>query len=499
MDETSHQNTGALSGIRVIDLTRVLGGPYGTQILADHGADVVKVEPPQGDEVRDWGPPFRDGTASYFVGINRNKRMIALDLGQEAGREVLLRLLETADVMIHNYKSGALEKWGIGYEEVLRDRFPRLVYCHLTGYGSDGPLGGLPGYDSAVQATAGMMSVNGPAETGPLRIAVPIVDLGMGLNAVIGILLALLHRDRTGAGQAVDVSLYDAAVSLLHPQAANYLMSGKVPEATGNAHPNISPYERFDTGTKPIFLAVGNDRQFRTMCELMGVPGLSDDPRFVDNASRVVNRDELRAELKVLFQGRDGEELADALISRGRARWCGARRRRGSRERARAVPRSRRRRRSLPRHRIPGEAVRLGGSVAVGAETFQRRRPERSARSGLLRSGGRGAPGGRSLAGRASPVHLSFVRESERLRNQLVGAPPRLVLVRDSHDHHLTPHRTQRRSRSSSPRTVTGEPTRRAALRVPAFGAPGPARKRSARSTGGTGMSCPRRSSVIAM
>ncbi len=317
MDESSTPNTGALAGIRVIDLTRVLGGPYGTQILADHGADVVKIEPPQGDEVRDWGPPFRDGTASYFVGINRNKRMIALDLGQVAGREVLLRLLETADVMIHNYKSGALEKWGIGFEDVLRDRFPRLVYCHVTGYGSDGPLGGLPGYDSAVQATAGMMSINGPPETGPLRIAVPIVDLGMGLNAVIGILLALLHRDRTGTGQAVDVSLYDAAVSLLHPQAANYLMSGDVPEATGNAHPNISPYDRFDTGTKPIFLAVGNDRQFRTMCDVMGVPGLADDPRFVVNASRVVNRDALRAELEVLFQGRDGEQLADELIRSG--------------------------------------------------------------------------------------------------------------------------------------------------------------------------------------
>ena len=317
MDETSIRSAGALAGLRVIDLTRVLGGPYGTQILADHGADVIKIEPPQGDEVRDWGPPFRDGTASYFVGLNRNKRMVALDLGQPEGREVLVRLLENADVLIHNYKSGALEKWGLGYEDFLRERFPRLVYCHLTGYGPDGPLGGLPGYDSAVQATAGMMSINGPPETGPLRIAVPIVDLGMGLNAVIGILLALLHRDRTGTGQAIDASLYDAAVTLLHPQAANYLMSGNVPVATGNAHPNISPYERFETGTKPIFLAVGNDRQFRKLCELMDVPGLADDPRFIDNASRVVNRPELRAELSAVFQGRDGEQLADELIRNG--------------------------------------------------------------------------------------------------------------------------------------------------------------------------------------
>jgi len=317
MDGTATEITGALAGIRVIDLTRVLGGPYATQILADHGADVVKIEPPQGDEVRDWGPPFRDGTASYFVGINRNKRLLALDLGQPEGREVLLRLLESADVMIHNFKSGALEKWSLGYEQVLRERFPRLVYCHLTGYGSDGPLGGLPGYDAAVQATAGMMSVNGSTETGPMRMGVPMVDLGMGLNAVIGILLALRHRDRTGRGQALDVSLYDSAVSLLHPQAANYFMSGKVPVPTGNAHPNISPYDRFDTGTKPIFLAVGNDAQFRRLCELMGVPGLAEDPRFVDNAARLVNRAELRAELETLFASRDGEALADELIRNG--------------------------------------------------------------------------------------------------------------------------------------------------------------------------------------
>lgn len=310
-------DVGALAGIRVIDLTRVLGGPYATQILADHGADVIKIEPPQGDEVRDWGPPFRDGTASYFVGINRNKRMVALDLAHPEGREVLLKLLETADVMVHNFKTGALEKWGLGYEDVLRERFPRLVYCHLTGYGNDGPLGGLPGYDAAVQATAGVMSVNGSPETGPLRMGVPMVDLGMGLNAVIGILLALLRRERTGRGQAVGVSLYDAAVSLLHPQVANYLMSGKVPEATGNAHPNISPYDCFQTGTKPIFLAVGNDGQFRRLCELMGVPELADDPRFLDNAGRLTHRAELRAELERLFASRDGVELADMLIRNG--------------------------------------------------------------------------------------------------------------------------------------------------------------------------------------
>jgi crotonobetainyl-CoA:carnitine CoA-transferase CaiB-like acyl-CoA transferase len=308
---------GALRGVRVIDLTRVLGGPFGTQILADHGADVIKVEPPQGDEVRDWGPPFRDGTASYFVGINRNKRMLALDLAQEAGREVLLRLLADADVLVHNFKSGTLEKWGIGYDGHLRERFPRLVYCHLTGFGDEGPLGGLPGYDAAVQAVSGVMSINGTPATGPLRMGSPIVDLGMGLNAVIGILLALRERDLTGLGQAVDVTLYDSGISLLHPYAANYLMSGDVPVSTGNAHPNISPYDCFTKGTKPIFLAVGNDRQFRVMCGHVGADHLPDDPRFVDNRSRVVNRDALRAELEAIFAPLDGERLAEELMRIG--------------------------------------------------------------------------------------------------------------------------------------------------------------------------------------
>lgn len=179
-------NSGALDGIRVIDLTRVLGGPYCTQILGDHGADVIKIEPPQGDEVRDWGPPFRDGTASYFVGVNRNKRALALDLTKAEAREVLLRLLEGADVMIHNFKPGTLEKWGLGYADVLSVRFPRLIYCHITGFGSDGPMGGLPGYDAAVQAVSGLMSINGTMESGPLRMGTPIVDLGTGLNATIG-------------------------------------------------------------------------------------------------------------------------------------------------------------------------------------------------------------------------------------------------------------------------------------------------------------------------
>ncbi|MBI3452459.1 MAG: CoA transferase [Rhodospirillales bacterium] len=313
---------GALAGVRVIDLTRVLGGPYCTQMLGDHGADVIKIEPPQGDEVRDWGPPFRDDTASYFVGINRNKRTLALDLGAAEGRDVLLRLLEGADVLIHNYKPGTLEKWGIGYDGFLAARFPRLVYCHITGFGADGPLGGLPGYDAAVQAVSGLMSVNGTKESGPIRMGTPIVDLGTGLNAAIGILLALHERNRSGKGQAVDVSLYDSAIALLHPQAANYLMSGKPPQRTGNAHPNISPYDCYATGTKPVFLAVGNDRQFRRLCVELGAPQMPDDARFRTNADRVTNRDALGDALERLLANHDGAKLADRLLKIGVP--CGA-------------------------------------------------------------------------------------------------------------------------------------------------------------------------------
>ena len=314
MANSGANGKGALDGIRVIDLTRVLGGPYCTQILGDHGADVIKVEPPQGDEVRDWGPPFRDGTASYYVGINRTKRAVALDLSRPDGRDVLLRLLDGADVLIHNFKSGALERWGMGYEDVLRERFPRLVLCHITGFGGDGPLGGLPGYDAAVQAHAGTMSTNGAPESGPVRTGTPIIDLGTGLNAVIGILLALYERERSGLGQSIEVTLYDTAVALSHPHAANYLMSGKVPQASGNAHPNISPYDAFRTRTGLIFLAVGNDAQFRRLGELLGEPGLADDPRFRSNGDRVVNRGALGAELERLMADEDCEELAGRLM-----------------------------------------------------------------------------------------------------------------------------------------------------------------------------------------
>ncbi|EIM13070.1 CaiB/BaiF CoA transferase family protein [Pseudomonas chlororaphis] len=308
---------GALAGLKVIDLSRVLGGPYCSQALADHGAEVIKLEPLSGDETRGWGPPFEGADASYFRGVNRNKQGIAVDLSRPAGITLLMRLLEDADVLIENFKPGTLERWGIGYAEVLSQRFPTLIHCAVSGFGGDGPLGGLPGYDAVIQAMAGLMSVNGEAESGPLRIGLPIVDMVTGLNALAGILLALNERHRSGLGQSLDITLYDCGVSLLHPHLANYFAAGKTPLRTGNAHPNIAPYDSYRTGTEPIFLAVGNDRQFSKLCEQLDASALLDDPRFADNGRRSVNREALKQALEARLAEHDGTLLAQRLIRLG--------------------------------------------------------------------------------------------------------------------------------------------------------------------------------------
>ncbi len=316
MDGTDRRGTGMLAGIKVIDLTRVLGGPFCTQILGDHGADVIKVEPPQGDEVRDWGPPFLDGDASYFLGVNRNKRSIGIDLTKPAGRELLLALLADADVLVENLKPGTLEGWGLG-REVLAERFPRLVHCSITGFGPDGPLGGRPGYDAVIQGLVGMFSINGAPECGPTRIGIPLVDIGTGLYAAIAILMALVERQRSGRGQHLDVSLFDCGHAMMHPHAANFFLSGIEPGLTGSAHPNISPYDVFRTGTVPVFLAVGNERAFRRLCEIIGAPELAADPRYATNADRVVNRVALKAALETALNRHDGAELWRTLIDAG--------------------------------------------------------------------------------------------------------------------------------------------------------------------------------------
>ena len=309
---------GALAGLKVVDLARVLGGPYCTQIMGDHGADVIKVEPPQGDEVRDWGPPFHEGDASYFTGLNRNKRSIGLDLTTDAGRAVLLRLLDDADVLIENYKTGTMERWGLGYDEVLAERFPRLIHCRISGYGADGPLGGFPGYDAIVQAMAGWFSVNGGADKVPTRVGIAAVDMGTGLYSCVAILMALVERQASGRGQYIDMTLYDCAVSLMHPHIPNYYLSGgEVPGITGNQHSNIAPYDKFPTKTVDVFIGAGNNRAFRRLCDALDRPELADDARFATNSDRVRHRDELRAELLDAFAAVDGEEIATTLLSAG--------------------------------------------------------------------------------------------------------------------------------------------------------------------------------------
>jgi formyl-CoA transferase len=308
---------GALEGLKVIDLSRVLGGPYCAQMLADHGADVIKIEPPQGDETRLWGPPFdAEGISAYYAGINRNKRTVALDLSKPDGRTVLLKLLEEADVLIENFKTGTMEKWGLGYD-TLSQKFPKLVHARVSGFGADGPLGGYPGYDAMVQASAGLVSVNGAPEAGPVRIGVPVVDLSTGMNACMGILMALFERTRSGKGQFVDATLYDSAIALHQPHAPNYFMAGLKPKLFGNSHGNLAPYANFPTRGRNIVIGAGNDGQFRKLCKMLGKPEMADDPRFKTNKDRLANKAAMEADLAALTRDRDGESFANELMMNG--------------------------------------------------------------------------------------------------------------------------------------------------------------------------------------
>ena len=309
----------ALEGKLVIDLSRVLGGPYCSQILGDHGAEVIKIEPPRGDETRDWGPPFHDDDSAYYIGVNRNKRSMGLDLSKPEGREVLMRLLKNADVLLENYKPGTMENWGIGYEETLKKRFPKLIHCRISSFGSDGPWGGFPGYDAIIQAMAGWFSINGEEGSNPTRLGLAAVDMGTGLYTTVAILMALLEREHSGEGQYLDMTLYDCAVSLMHPHISNYNFSGKIPGPTGNAHPNISPYDTFRTRTIDIFIGAGNNRAWGKLCQEISRPELMDDPRFANNIDRVENRDDLKAEIESALMKIDGEEIGVRLAEAGLA------------------------------------------------------------------------------------------------------------------------------------------------------------------------------------
>jgi crotonobetainyl-CoA:carnitine CoA-transferase CaiB-like acyl-CoA transferase len=279
---------------------------------------VIKIEPPQGDETRQLGPPFdAEGQAAYFGAVNRGKRSIALDLASADGRSVLEALLKDADVLVENFLPGTLERWGLGYDTVLSRRFPRLIYCAISGFGADGPLGGLPGYDAVLQAMGGVMSINGMPDSGPLRVGIPIVDYVTGYNALVGILLALSARERTGKGQRVEATLFDTALSLLIPHAANWLCSGRTPGRTGSAHPNIAPYDKFAACDGEIFLGIVNDGQFRRFCKQVGREDLLADIRFATNPARLENRAALRAELERTLAAFEVEALCADLMRAG--------------------------------------------------------------------------------------------------------------------------------------------------------------------------------------
>jgi len=311
-------NTGALAGVRVVDLSRVLAGPLCTQILADHGADVIKVEPPGGDETRVLGPPFyEDGQAAYFSALNRGKRSIRLDLTTEEDRAVLHALLEEADILVENFLPGTMKKWGLDFEESLASRYPRLIYCDVTGFGEDGPLGGLPGYDAVLQAMCGVMSVNGDTQSGPTRVGIPIVDHLTGYTSLAGILMALIVRQRTGWGQRVSATLYDTALTLLLPHATNYFCSGKAPGLLGSAHPNISPYDKYETQDGFIFLGVVNDAQFRRFCKTIDRADLLENPLYADNPLRIKHRAPLKAEIEETLKTHTKQALCEQLMRAG--------------------------------------------------------------------------------------------------------------------------------------------------------------------------------------
>lgn len=311
-----NESEGSLTGLRVIDLSRVLAGPLCTQMLADHGAEVIKVEPPFGDESRHWGPPFVNDTSAYYNGLNRNKTNISVDLRNPAGHEILADLLESADVLVDNFKVGTLEKWGFT-EEKLASNYPHLIHCRITGFGADGPMGGMPGYDAVAQAYGGLMSVNGESDGPALRVGVPIVDMVTGIYAFSGILLALNERQRSGKGQLVDCTLVDTAVSLLHPHSASHLADGRIPARTGSAHPTIAPYDTFEATDGPIFISAGNDAQYRRLLEELQLCDLADNPLFRTNSDRVQNFNELRPLLAEKIAELKREPLVQALLARG--------------------------------------------------------------------------------------------------------------------------------------------------------------------------------------
>jgi crotonobetainyl-CoA:carnitine CoA-transferase CaiB-like acyl-CoA transferase len=307
--------TGPLRGVKVFDLTRVLAGPTCVQMLADLGADVIKIERPgSGDDTRGFAPPYMPGTreSAYFVGVNRNKRSVTLDIAKPEGQAIALKLIAQSDILVENFKVGALAKYGLGYEELHR-QFPPLIYCSITGFGQTGPYAQRPGYDSLIQAMGGVMSLTGEPDGEPQKVGVPLADLFAGLYGCIGILAALRHRDATGEGQQIDIGMLDAHVAWLANQGMNYLATGDNPPRLGNQHPNIVPYQAFPTRDGHVVLSIGNDPTFRRFCESFGLAHLLKDPRFATNAARVENRALVTEVLTPVMKERTTSEWVEKL------------------------------------------------------------------------------------------------------------------------------------------------------------------------------------------
>jgi len=306
---------GPLDGVLIADFSRILAGPYATMLLADMGAEVIKVEGPRGDDTRTWMPPVRDGVSTYYLGINRGKRSIALDLRDDADAEAARELARRADVLIENFKPGGLDRFGLGYDDV-RARNPGVVYASITGFGT-GAGRDVPGYDLMVQAISGLMSLTGDPDGPPYRAGISVFDVMAGNHAVIGILAALRHRDATGEGQRVEVNLLSSALTGLVNHSSAYVAGDVVPFRMGNAHPSVFPYEPLPTRDNDLIVSAANDGQFRKLCEVLGIPDVADDPRFVTNADRTANREELRPVLVERLAAKGAVEWFDLLVAAG--------------------------------------------------------------------------------------------------------------------------------------------------------------------------------------
>jgi glutaryl-CoA transferase len=301
-----------LSDLKVIDLSRILAGPLCAMLLGDLGADVIKVEnPDRGDDTRAWGPPFAGGESAYYLHVNRNKRSLTLNLNEQAGRSILAQLITSADIVIHNFKHGTLPKWGFD-EAWFEEQAPQVVQCTISGYGTSGPGAGIPGYDFITQAESGLMAITGESDGEPMKLGVAIVDYCAGLMATVSILAAIESRNQTGRGQATEVALADTGLQMLAAIASNHLISGEPAQRYGNGHPNLVPYRTFEAADGVFALGVGNDTLFRRLCDIVGHPEWADDPRFVRNQDRVVNREAI----ELLIE--------DVTVTKPKAHWITA-------------------------------------------------------------------------------------------------------------------------------------------------------------------------------